>query len=98
MGTTVLKHYFRPGREDFRQHLLKAMPHIIGQTPDNAPADQLLEILHHMTVRSWRRDRDRRLAILCPQTEGTGTSLNPRTPPGLTGSRRAEAPTHLPGR
>jgi integrase len=27
----VLKHYFRPGREDFRQTILKAMPRKLGQ-------------------------------------------------------------------
>ena len=26
----VMKHYFRPGREDFRQAILRAMPKILG--------------------------------------------------------------------
>jgi hypothetical protein len=60
----VLKHYFRPGREDFRQHLLKAMPQILRIGTDNSPATEARHILMAMTAKTWRRDRARLLELL----------------------------------
>ena len=41
----VLKHYFRPGREDFRQHLLKAMPQMVGHHRTESPMGEVRHIL-----------------------------------------------------
>jgi integrase len=61
----VLKHYFRPGREDFRQVLFKAMPRLLSQGPVSSPCTpQIREIVEGMTGRTWRADRARLLALL----------------------------------
>ena len=61
----VLKHYFRPGREDFRQVLFKAMPRLLAQGPIPKPsAPQIREIVEGMTAQTWRADRARLLALL----------------------------------
>lgn len=51
----VLKHYFRPGREQFRQALQAAMPNLLtngAKTRD----EQILEILDSTSQRAWKRD------------------------------------------
>ncbi len=60
----VLKHYFRPGREDFRDHLLKAMPRMLMADAEKSPLSEIQEILLRMNARTWRKDRDRVLALL----------------------------------
>jgi integrase len=54
----VLKHYFQPGREAFRQALQMAMPSLLtnGQKP---PKDEMREILTKMTIKTWKRDKTR---------------------------------------
>ncbi|MFA6563500.1 MAG: tyrosine-type recombinase/integrase [Verrucomicrobiia bacterium] len=54
----VLKHYFQPGREAFRQALQTAMPKLLtnGQ---KAPKDQMLEILSRTTAKTWQKDSER---------------------------------------
>ena len=59
----VLKHYFRPGREDFRQQLLKAMPQMVGRDRQESPMGEIRRILEAMTAESWRRDRERLLGL-----------------------------------
>lgn len=55
----VLKHYFPPGREDFRQVLFNAMPKMLGE-PSPAPTrDEIRHILAHMTAPTWKRDCER---------------------------------------
>ena len=55
---TVLKHYFQPGREAFRQALQVAMPKLLtnGQ---KSPKDKMREILVGMNSRSWKADKAR---------------------------------------
>jgi integrase len=57
----VLKHYFRPGREDFRQVLFKAMPKMLGAESTSSARQEMRRIVEGMTERTWRRDRERLL-------------------------------------
>ena len=57
----VLKHYFRPGREDFRQVLVKAMPKMLGEGSPGSAKDEMRRVVEGMTERTWRRDRQRLL-------------------------------------
>lgn len=52
----VLKHYFQPGRETFRQALQTAMPKLLtnGQ---KSPKEQLQGIIAQMTAKSWKKDK-----------------------------------------
>jgi hypothetical protein len=54
----VLKHYFQPGQEAFRQALQSAMPKLLtnGQ---KSPRDEMREILARMTVKTWKKDKTR---------------------------------------
>ena len=54
----VLKHYFQPGREAFRQALLSAMPKLLtnGQ---KSPKEEMVEILNKMQAKTWRKSRAR---------------------------------------
>jgi integrase len=54
----VLKHYFQPGQEAFRQALQSAMPKLLtnGQ---KSPKDEIREILAGMTVKTWKKDKAR---------------------------------------
>lgn len=54
----VLKHYFQPGRETFRQALQTAMPKLLtnGQKP---PKERLCDILAAMTAKTWKKDKVR---------------------------------------
>ena len=54
----VLKHYFQPGREAFRQALQLAMPKLLtnGQ---KSPKDKMREILAGMNSRTWKADKAR---------------------------------------
>ena len=59
----VLKHYFQPGREAFRQALHNAMPHLLtnGQ---KSPKDEMREILDQTTAKTWKQDCDRMKKLL----------------------------------
>ena len=59
----VLKHYFRPGREDFRAVLAQAMPKM-GQGSTTFTKEQMNELLQRMTVRTWSADRRRLLELI----------------------------------
>jgi integrase len=54
----VLKHYFQPGQEAFRQALQSAMPKLLtnGQ---KSPKDEMREILSRMTVKTLKKDKAR---------------------------------------
>ena len=61
----VMKHYFRPGREDFRQAIMKAMPKMLADSRQQRPAkEQPHQILDRMTARTWRTDRTEALRLL----------------------------------
>lgn len=54
----VLKHYYQPGREEFRQALQSAMPKLLtnGQ---KSPKEQMLRILERTTAKTWQKDVNR---------------------------------------
>lgn len=54
----VRKHYFHPGREEFRREFEKAMPGLL-MNGVKSRYDQLREILAGMTAKTWRNDRER---------------------------------------
>ena len=59
----VLKHYFQPGREDFRQALQIAMPKLLtnGQ---KSPKEEMVDILKKMTAKTWKKSKARLGKIL----------------------------------
>jgi len=59
----VLKHYFQPGREDFRRALQSAMPKLLtnGQ---KSPKDEMRDLLSSMTAKNWKQGKARLLALL----------------------------------
>jgi len=59
----VLKHYFQPGKEAFRQALQSAMPKLLtnGQ---KSPKDEMREIIETMTAKTLKIDKARLLALL----------------------------------
>ncbi len=60
----VMKHYFRPGREDFRAAILKAMPKMLGEGGQQSVKEEMRGIIEGMTARTWKRDRARLLELL----------------------------------
>jgi len=62
----VLKHYFRPGREDFRHAIEGAMPKLLMEggtveAVDKGPGetlDEALKALEGMNPRNWQKQRD----------------------------------------
>ena len=59
----VLKHYFQPGREEFRRALQSAMPKLLTNG-HKAPKDQMLEILDGTTAKTWKKDAARLRALV----------------------------------
>ena len=55
----VMKHYFRPGREDFRTAILKAMPKMLADGgAQRSVKDEILQILERSTAKTWKADRE----------------------------------------
>ena len=54
----VLKHYFQPGREEFRRALQTAMPKLLtnGQ---KTPKEEMLSILDQTAAKTWQKDAKR---------------------------------------
>jgi hypothetical protein len=59
----VLKHYFQPGREAFRQALHAAMPQLLTNGR-KSPKDEIRDIVQTATPKTWKRDRERLLGLL----------------------------------
>lgn len=59
----VLKHYFRPGREQFRVALQSAMPTLMLNGKKETVADAIT-ILRASTAKTWTRDRAKAIDIL----------------------------------
>lgn len=59
----VLKHYFQPGREDFRRALHAAMPRLLTNG-EKSPKDEMRAVISHATPRTWKRDKKRLLELL----------------------------------
>ncbi|MBX3744130.1 MAG: tyrosine-type recombinase/integrase [Verrucomicrobiae bacterium] len=60
----VMKHYFRPGREDFRQVLVKAMPKMLGVGERHSAKDEMRAIIQQMTPKNCRDAKSRLLELL----------------------------------
>jgi len=54
----VLKHYYQPGREEFRRALQSAMPKLLTNG-SKTPKEQMLEILDATTAKTWKKDAAR---------------------------------------
>lgn len=63
----VRKHYFKPGREEFRREFEKIMPGLLKNGVQSRE-DQMREIIKGMTAKTWRKDRKRLLALLDGRT------------------------------
>ncbi len=59
----VMKHYFRPGREQFQRTLNAAMPKLL-MNGQKSPKDEMREIIHALTVGSLDADKVRLLDLL----------------------------------
>jgi integrase len=60
----VLKHYFRPGREDFRQLLTAAMPKMLGSTMTGSTKEKMHQLLQNLTPRTLKSAKQRLLRLL----------------------------------
>jgi len=58
-----LKNHCRPGREDFRQALIKAMPWMLGGGASASTKHGTLDLLEGMASESEERDRENLLRI-----------------------------------
>ena len=59
-AAVVLKHYFRPGREDFRTVITQVMPKMLGLGDSKPNAkEEMKRILEQSTNRTWNTDRKR---------------------------------------
>ena len=54
----VLKHYFQPGREEFRRALQSAMPKLLTNG-HKSPKEEMLAILDRTTAKTWQKDAKR---------------------------------------
>ena len=59
-----MKHYFRPGREDFRTAIFRAMPKMLADGEQRSVKEEMLEIIKGMTAKTWRRDGARLLDLV----------------------------------
>ena len=59
----VRKHYFKPGREDFRREFEKAMPRMLMNGAKSRD-EQLKEIIEGMTPKTCKKDKARALGLL----------------------------------
>ncbi len=54
----VRKHYFKPGRDEFRREFEKAMPRML-MNGTKSRDEQLREIIENMTAKTWKKDKAR---------------------------------------
>lgn len=59
----VFKHYFQPGKEDFRQVLLSAMPRLL-MSGAKSRDEQLREVIKQMTSETLKADKRKLIALL----------------------------------
>ncbi|HNQ25065.1 MAG TPA: hypothetical protein PKK06_18455, partial [Phycisphaerae bacterium] len=61
----VMKHYFRPGREDFRAAIFRAMPRMLADGgAQRSVKEEMRRIIEGMTARTWKRDSARLLDLV----------------------------------
>lgn len=63
----VLKHYFQPGREEFRKVLQAKMPALLSNGA-KTPTEEAIDVLAAVTPKTWRKSVARALALLRGQT------------------------------
>ncbi|HTL72661.1 MAG TPA: integrase [bacterium] len=54
----VMKHYFQPGREAFRQALQNAMPKLLTNGK-KSPKEEIIELLNKTTSKTWKKSKAR---------------------------------------
>jgi hypothetical protein len=59
----VLKHYFQPGREDFRQALQSAMPKLLTNG-HKSPKDEIRKVIEKLKGKGLKKTKERLLALL----------------------------------
>lgn len=59
----VRRHYFKPGREEFKREFERAMPRFL-MNGTKTKDEQLKEIIEGMTAKTLKRDKSRLLAII----------------------------------
>ncbi len=59
----VLKHYFQPGREDFRKALETAMP-LLLTNGRQSPKEAMREVLVGMNAKNWKKGKAHLLELL----------------------------------
>lgn len=66
----VMKHYFQPGREEFRRTLAGKLPILLGGGASEKPLEpaELKAQLKAMKPRTWKRIRDELMARLAPDS------------------------------
>jgi integrase len=73
----VLKHYFRPDRENFRSALMKAMPEMFGSAEAKSQSsdfiDRALDELRTMDAKNWSQKRDVLIHLLSQIKSDTPT-------------------------
>jgi hypothetical protein len=60
----VMKHYFRPGREDFRAAIFKAMPKMLADGGQRSVKEEMNAILKRTSAKTWKRDAAKLLDLL----------------------------------
>ena len=92
----VMKHYFQPGREDFRRTLAGKMPGLLGDGAAEQPLGlaEVRERLVAMGPRTWRKMRDELIARL-PAPPGNVLEVVAR-PPAAPTKRRVQAAAKPP--
>jgi integrase len=59
----VLKHYFQPGREDFRRALQTMMPKLLLNAQPS-PQDEMRELVAKMSAKNWKKQQKRLAALM----------------------------------
>ncbi|MBP8258757.1 MAG: hypothetical protein KA118_03740 [Verrucomicrobia bacterium] len=62
-----MKHYFRPGGENFGAAIFKAMPKMLADGGQESVKYQMREIIEKVTPRTWKRDKARLLKLLATE-------------------------------
>ena len=65
----VMKHYFRPGRGDFRTAIFKAMPKMLADGGQRSVKEQLRVIVERTSARTWQQDGGRLLNMIAADND-----------------------------
>ena len=59
-----MKHYFRPGREDFRTAIFKAMPKMLADGGQKSLKDEMRQMIERVTPNTWKYNKASLLELL----------------------------------